>query len=221
MKNSTFKLLATFLLTLLIYTVNAQQTICVGEVKEYAVDQADGPNGTTGSTYVWTVTPTAPATYAGTITNVAPSTSGHHVQIDWGTSSTGTYTISVVETSVDGCETDPPQTFTVTITQGPDVTLVEEVETPICDLADAAFNITGTPNATVTYTLNGGATQTIVLDGTGNGIVDASGETGPTITILIISVANGTCTNSTTITDNTATITVNAAPTTSPIIALP
>src|SRR5690606_11824575 len=122
MKNSTLKLFSFLVLALVLYTANAQQTICFGEIKEYAVDQADGPNGTTGSTYVWTITPTAPAVYGGTQTNITAS--GNHIEIDWGTSTTGIYTLSVVETSGDGCETDPPVTFTVTIVQGPDVTLV-------------------------------------------------------------------------------------------------
>ncbi|MFA7687517.1 MAG: hypothetical protein WCY25_06610 [Moheibacter sp.] len=222
MKNSTLKLFASAVFMMMMYVVNAQShTICTGEVREYAVDLADSAEGTPGSTYVWTITPVAPAVYGGAQTNVTAT--GNHIEIDWDTSTVGSYTLSVVETSADGCITDPPVTFTVIITEGPDVTLVEANESPICDLEDALFNITGTPGATVTYSFDGGTTTaTVVLDGTGNEQVDASGApvVGGTITITIISVANGTCVNSTNITDDTATITVNAAPTTSPIQAL-
>lgn len=41
--------------------------------------------------------------------------------------------------------------------------------TTICSGEDAVVDFTGTPNATVEYQINGGATQTLVLDGTGQG----------------------------------------------------
>lgn len=220
MKNSTFKLLATFSLTLLIYTVNAQ-TVCQGDVKEYAVDLADSANGTPGSTYVWTVTPTAPATFNGTQTNVTAS--GNHISIDWDTSPLGTYTLSVVETNTTGCETDPPVTLTIEIVARPTAPTVAANPPAICSGDDAVFTITGTAGNVVSYTINGGAVQTTTILGTGEVDVIIPGVTANQ-TIVLTSVAASAlptaCTLDLTALNLTATVTVNAAPVTSPIQVL-
>lgn len=229
MKNSTLKLLATFLLTLLVYTVNAQvEPVCQGDEKEYAVDLADGTDGTAGSTYVWTITPTAPATFNGTQTNV--TTTGNHIRIDWGTSPLGIYTLSVIETNATGCETDPPVTLTIEIVAKPVIPTVIGNPTAICSGDDAVFTITGGIGNIVSYTVNGVPATTPPLvdgDGDGNGEFDVI-ITSPTVaqTIILTSVANDTSATACTLDLTnpgpapTATITINAAPVTSPIQAL-
>jgi gliding motility-associated-like protein len=68
--------------------------------------------------------------------------------------------------------------------------------------------LTGTPNATVTYTINSGANQTVVLDVTGNGTVTINNVTANTVILLSqISVAGCNTTLS-----NTATVVVNPLP---------
>lgn len=226
MKNSTLKLLATLLLTLLVYTVNAQIQVCEGGSVNLKtdVDPLNGgsdPDGTPGSFYTWSAD--NGATYTDFAPGSNPNGDSNKATFDFTGILVGTtVTISVFETNA-GC-VGATITYTVEVIAGPDVTLVDPDQTPICLLTDAKFNITGTANAIVTYSLDGGATTaTIALDGTGNAQVDASGApvVGGVITIIIDSVANvaGTCSNSTP-TASTATITVNNTPETSPIQVL-
>lgn len=79
-------------------TVRAQETLCVGSVKQFAVDLTENNgNGTTGSTYTWQV---MTGGFAGNITPI--TTSGNHVEIDWGATPLGSYTLRVTE--FNGCE---------------------------------------------------------------------------------------------------------------------
>lgn len=73
--------------------VFAQQikTVCYGATKSYFVDLDDGPNGTIGSTYDWSILEPNSAKIIGNGTNA--------VSIDWGTTPPGNYTVEVVETS--------------------------------------------------------------------------------------------------------------------------
>lgn len=225
MKNSTLKLFSFLALVLALYAANAQdQTICEGAVKNYTVDtQApDGasPDGTPGSWYTWSVSTPG---FAGTITagNDAdgPGTNdSNQATIDWDTTPIGIYTVEVVETN--GTCVGDPITFTVEIVAGPTAPTVD-TNSPICSGDDAVFTITGAPGNVVIYTINGGAPLTTTILGTGEVDVVIVGATANQ-TIVITSVAtdgaSDACT--TTVTGVTATITVNAAPTTSPIIAL-
>lgn len=226
MKNSTLKLIASLVLTLVLYVVNAQdQTICEGAIKNYTVDtQApDGanPDGTPGSWYAWSVTTPG---FLGTITagddpDGPGANDSNQATIDWDTTPIGTYIVQVIETN--GTCVGDPITFTVEIVAGPTAPTVVADPTAICSGDDAVFTITGTPGNVVTYTINGGATQTTTILSTGEVDVIITGATANQ-TIVITSVATDgsptACT--TTVTGVTATVTVNAAPTTSPIIAL-
>src|SRR5574343_30952 len=84
--------------------------------------------------------------------------------------------------------------------------------TTICSGATAVVSFTGTPNATITYTVDGGANQTVTLDATGNVSVTTPVLTANS-TYNLVSVASAT----TPVCNNTAsgsvTITVNALPT--------
>jgi len=79
-------------------TVKAQETLCVGSVKQFAVDLTENNgNGTMGSTYTWQV---MTGGFTGNITPVTAS--GNHVEIDWGVTPLGSYTLRVTE--FNGCE---------------------------------------------------------------------------------------------------------------------
>ncbi|MEM5565204.1 PKD domain-containing protein, partial [Psychroserpens sp. AS72] len=111
----------------------------------------------------------------GTTITVAPLTAGTHC-----------YTYRATDDF--GCEYSEE----VCITMAEDITADGEPDVAtICNGDDAVFNITGTANASVTYTINGGAVQTVVLDGTGNANVTII---APAIdqTINIIDVSLGT-----------------------------
>ena len=59
----------------------AQQSFCIGSIKNYSVDLADGATGTTGSTYSWNV---EESTFEGVISG-NPTLNGNAITIDWST----------------------------------------------------------------------------------------------------------------------------------------
>ena len=79
---------------------------------------------------------------------------------------------------------------------------------PICANDSAAFYLVGTPDATVSYTINGGVVQTTLLNATGNGTVVVPSVTIDQ-TILLTDITLGGCSTSLT---NTITVVVNAPP---------
>jgi hypothetical protein len=186
-------------------SVNAQQEICYGSTHTYTVDTADGPTGTSGSTYAWSV---ATAGFAGTITPSANSAS-----IDWATTSVGTYTLEVTESN-NGCIGD---IVFLTINVKPVLTVpnIAVVNATICHLDTAMFEITGGSNQTVTYNINGGADQTVTLDAQGEATVSLTNVTGnQTITITSITSTAGCSLSNITVSE---TVNVNAPVVTSPI----
>ena len=94
--------------------------VCYGTTKTYTVDTADGLTGTSGSTYNWVVTGTG---YAGDI--IGNKTNS--IKVDWKTTPTGSYTITVTETN-NGClGTD--QTLNVTIKDNP---IISSADVEVC-----------------------------------------------------------------------------------------
>ncbi|KAF2510988.1 T9SS type B sorting domain-containing protein [Flavobacterium arcticum] len=75
---------------------------------------------------------------------------------------TTTYTL----TTTDNCGQTMDQDVTITVVPNPDVTVVAD-DSSVCSGEDAVFNFTGTPGSEVTYTLNTGDEQTILLDAAG------------------------------------------------------
>ena len=64
-------------------------------------------------------------------------------------------------------------TFTLTVNPAPTASIAGS--TTICGGTGTNITFTGTPNATITYNVNGGANQTIVLNGVGSATL-ASGN---------------------------------------------
>ena len=103
---------------------------------------------------------------------------------------TTTYNLAVVRALDSGgnviCSANPNDTEVVTVTQLPTATI--SGTTSICSGGTATISFSGTPNATVTYTINSGANQTILLDGLG-----AASFTTPALTVnttyALVSVA--------------------------------
>jgi gliding motility-associated-like protein len=85
------------------------------------------------------------------------------------------------------------------------------VSTPICEGQNAIFNIQGNPGDEISYNINGGATNTIILDAFGNGSVTISGATNNQ-TITITQVTNGSCTNSLNISETITVLPLPVAP---------
>lgn len=99
--------------------INAQlitptQNVCVGDTKKYTVDQADGPLGTPGSTYLWRVAETY---FLGHIVNQGTNS----IHINWGATPAGLYKLGVTETN-SFCE-GPEIILNITLKNIPKVTV--------------------------------------------------------------------------------------------------
>ena len=121
------------------------QTICIGSIETYQVDQSEGGGvGTPGSTYAWAITS---GPFAGTITpNQGPNGSSNRIQIDWGASPDGAYVLEVVETA-NGC---PGAPIELNIIIQPILTDSETIT--ICDGETATLPDGSTQSAAGDYT---------------------------------------------------------------------
>jgi gliding motility-associated-like protein len=107
-----------------------------------------------------------------------------------------------------GCDAPAIKTSTITVTPvltDPVITNVSE----ICAGNDAVFNLTGLPNAILSYTIDGGAAQTITLNNLGTAAITV---TAPTTTVSIV-FSNLTLNGCTRVITNTASIAVKPVPT--------
>lgn len=226
----TNKLLLIFLFALIGMSVNAQQTICSPDVKNYVVDEADpSPAGS----YEWTLLDESGTDLSGEITNATT----HNVSIDWSSTTLDnyprphTFTLTVVET-VDGCSGEP-QEIQIILQSGYEAPTITAIANAFCVGDIEFFNLTGgTPNAQVTYTItsdNAAFTTintTVVLDNNGDatiaipGLTDAN--TTEVFTLTLTEVDDETDTDSCSAlildpADSTMSVTVNPIPTTTPI----
>lgn len=101
----------------------------------------------------------------------------------------GSYTN--ILTNYPGC-TANPLSVTLTAAAAPVLNSVTN-NTPICTGGNAVFNLSGTPNATITYTVNSGGSQTVALNAAGTATVTINGAT-VTTTMNISSIATPACT---------------------------
>ena len=96
----------------------------------------------------------------------------------------GTYMITYTIPDSNGCPSMSYSTF-ITINPIPTATISGTRTICIGDLATVFFN--GTPNASVTYTVDGGAIQTIVLDNAGNATLTTSPFANCTYSLVSVS----------------------------------
>jgi hypothetical protein len=78
-------------------------------------------------------------------------------------------------------------TFTLTVNPNPAASIAGS--TTICSGTGTNITFTGTPNATITYNVNGGANQTIVLNGAGSASLP-TGNLAINTTYSLVSVAS-------------------------------
>ena len=90
----------------------------------------------------------------------------------------------------------------------PAIISITKGTSPICSGSNASFSINGTPNATVSYTINTEPTQIVVLNASGNAQVEVNQVTSDT-TILLSQISLSSC--SATVT-NTETVIVSTPP---------
>ena len=99
--------------------------------------------------------------------------------------------------NMTGCDAplNLPATVTVTTPPYPYITSITHVSN-ICSGSNAVFNVLGSVNTTVTYSINGASTQTILLDGTGQGTITVVAPTTD-VNLLVSQIQLGTDINNT------------------------
>jgi gliding motility-associated-like protein len=127
---------------------------------------------------------------------------------------TGDATYELIDAAYSGtptCSQVINGTVTITVLPLPDATI--SGTSSICPGTSTNMTFTGTPNATVTYTLNGGSNQTILLDVAGN----ATLSTGPIpgdMNYVLVGVSSASSPSCNKALSQTATVTANPTPTT-------
>jgi mucin-2 len=177
-------------------TIAADATICSGS----------------SATVTFTGTPNATVTYTingGSSQTIILNASGMATVTNTYTATAIFNLVSITTAGSPGCSN--PQGGTVTITVLPLPTASISTNTNVCLGNISTVTFTGTPNAIVTYTINGGSDQTIILDGSGTAILVGTYAVNTTFTLVSIQ-SNGTpnCINPLT---QSVTITVSPLPT--------
>ncbi|GAA3781963.1 hypothetical protein GCM10022271_12800 [Corallibacter vietnamensis] len=187
--------------TNIIETYIFQKPICPGWAGGRAAIGIQNDAGTDGvsppgrNTGVWDVSPTGPEAWQFYPNGGAPITSFEWLD-DAGTvlgtdpnalvvtpSETTTYIAQVTYTdALTGVERVAYRPITVVVPPTPVVTLSDSPD--VCGSGDAIFTITGSENDVVEYNVNGGATQTVTLDATGEHIITITGATSDQIVNL-------------------------------------
>lgn len=139
------------------------------------------------------------ADFSSGVTDIANTTTSLTV-----TNLTATTYYRVVVVNNNNC-TSYSTVATVTVNPMLTATIIGN-NNPICIGSDAIFTLSGTNGATVTYTVNGGGNQFVVLTG-GTATVTITGPVADQ-TLVLVSMSLGSC--SSTI-SGTSTVTVNAA----------
>lgn len=118
------------------------------------------------------------------------------------TSNSATYTATtngvITCNYTNYCGINQSVTFTINVTQLNSPLITNDG--PVCSGSTGDFTVTGTPNYTITYTINGGPIQTGSLNAAGILTITVPGILAPT-GILISQLTDGTCVKTVSITD--------------------
>ena len=143
--------------------------VCSGEAAVFAIEG----------------TPNAMVTYTidtGADTTVVLDVLGEAEVTVAGITTAATITLSKID--LNGCSTNLTDTHTVAVNPNPIVNTVT-TNSIICSGATAIFTINGTPEATVTYKINGGSVQAKNLDTAGDGSLSIPDVTADTTIELL------------------------------------
>ncbi len=176
-------------------TISGTTTICSG----------------TTSVITFNGTPNATVTYninGGANQTIVLNTSGTGSVTSPVLTSTATY--NLVSVSISGCSQSLSGSAVISIAPLPTATI--SGTTTICSGSNTTITFTGTPNATVSYRINGGAIQTIVLDASGNATLNTGALAANTTYSLVSVVSSGPPSCTRTITGN-AVVTISPNPT--------
>ena len=185
--------------SILTATLSGTTTICLGDAATLNF------SGTPNAIVTYTIDAGIPQTI--TLDNTGNATFNTAALI-----TTTTYElVSVAINGTPGCSQNITGSAIVTVNPLPNVTLSTST-TSVCENDTVNLTFTGTPNATVSYTLNSGTTQTITLDVTGNSILTSPALTTTTVFVLTSVSSNETPNCIQALTQN-ITITVTPKPT--------
>jgi mucin-2 len=177
-------------------SITANATICSGA----------------SATVTFTGTPNATVTYntGGPNQTIVLDASGTATITNTYTTTTTFTLVSVTSAGTPSCTQPAAGSVIITVIQPPTVT-ISASSTSVCSGSSATVTFTGTPNATVTYTVTGTpGNQTIVLDGSGTATV--TGSVSGTITYTLVSVATTGTPSCSQPATGTVTITVTPPP---------
>ncbi len=165
-------------------------TVCNGQQVNL---NASGISGA-GTTYTWTWNDAnnIPHSFVGGTLSDTPR-------------ATTTYTVAA--SGVGICE--QTKTVTVQVNPLPEVSITGNNE-PVCFGSDVEFYVTGTPNATMTYNINGNGSNSMVINNSGIDTIIVN-NSDITQNLQITGITNGFCPISTNLTSFVTTDTVNAS----------
>jgi gliding motility-associated-like protein len=126
---------------------------------------------------------------------------------------TATTSYSLVKVTLGGtCTQTLSQSITITAVPLPTAS-ISASPLVICANQTSTINVTGTPNAVVSYTVNGGTNQTIPLNA--SGVASITAALNANTTYALVSVASPVLNTCTATLNSTVTVTVNGLPTAS------
>jgi gliding motility-associated-like protein len=165
-----------------------------------------------GSNAIFTINGSANATVTYSVDGGTSSTitlNGSGVGTITMSNTTATISVTLSEINNGACSTSLVNSANVTVLALPNVTALTS-NSPICSGSNAIFTISGTANATVSYSLNGEASTNVVLDTSGNYIIPITNATANQ-SIQLTNVFNGTCNR---VLTNSSSVVVNPFPNT-------
>jgi gliding motility-associated-like protein len=174
----------------------------------------------TGTSVTFNGTPDAVITYqvnGGANQTVTLDSTGNGVVQTGNLSANATYT--AVSASYPGplaCTQVIGANVNTTVNINPLPTATISGTATICSGTGTNISVTGTANATVTYNINGGSSQTVVLDGSGSASI-ATGNLVSNVTYNLVSVSESVNNCSQSISGQSATVTITNL--TTPVIA--
>lgn len=158
-------------------TITENQSICAGDTATVNF------HGTPNATINFTVN--------GQAETIVLNAAGTAV---WTSILNATTTVSLVSATSAGepsCTIPVVDSVVITVIPPPTVSIASSQI--ICSGQSADVTFTGTPLATVSYTINGGPVQTIVLNAAGTAVLTNTYTTNTTIEIVSISAENAVC----------------------------
>ncbi|MCD8518725.1 MAG: gliding motility-associated C-terminal domain-containing protein [Flavobacterium sp.] len=139
--------------------------------------------------YTPTFAPIGPFCVGDTI--VLPTTSIEGFTGTWDLPVDNTQTQTYIFTPTAGQCAQNSAPFTVVVNSTPSVTSLVS-NSPICFGQNAVFTVTGTPNATITYNINGGTSQNATTDVSGQ-YVHTITSPAANVTFNLLDIDNGAC----------------------------